>query len=296
MSLITFAPAVFVLIWSTGWIVAKYAVPFADPLTFLSVRYLVAALVVGLVAFAARIEWPKTRAGYLHAMVSGVFLHSVYLGGVWWAIAHGLPAGVSALIAAVQPLLTAALAAPLAGERLRMGQIIGIALGFVGVLGVIAPKLTGVSLAGMSGDNLNLLAMAVGVNILAMISVTCGTFYQKKYVASGDLRGITALQYVGALITTLPVAMLLEPMRFEFRLETWLALAWSVIVLSIGAIGLMLMMIRRGAVSKVAALIYLIPPTAALQAYAMFGETLTIVQVGCMIIAAFGVYLATRNR
>jgi drug/metabolite transporter (DMT)-like permease len=296
MSLILFAPAVFVIIWSTGWIVAKYAVPFADPLTFLSVRYLVAAAVVGGVAFAARIEWPKNRAGYIHAMVSGVFLHSVYLGGVWWAIAHGLPAGVSALIAAVQPLLTAALAAPLAGERLRKGQLIGIALGFMGVLGVIAPKLTGISLVGMSEEHKSMLALAVGVNILAMISVTCGTFYQKKYVASGDLRGITALQYIGALITTLPVAMMLEPMRFEFRLETWLALAWSVIVLSIGAIGLMLVMIRRGAVSQVAALIYLIPPTAALQAYAMFGETLTAVQIGCMVIVAIGVYLATRNR
>lgn len=294
--LLALAPAVFVIIWSTGWIVAKYAVPFADPLTFLTIRYLVASVLIAAFAWAARAEWPKSWPGYFHAMVSGVFLHSLYLGGVWWAIAHGLPVGVSALIAAVQPLLTAALAAPLAGERLRIGQIIGIILGFLGVLGVIAPKLTGVSLIGMSGDNLNTLALAVGVNILAMVSVTCGTFYQKKFVASGDLRGITALQYLGALITTLPVALLLEPnLHFELRLETWFALAWSVLVLSIGAIGLMLMMIRRGAVSKVAALIYLIPPTAALQAYAMFGETLTWVQIACMVVVALGVYLATRK-
>lgn len=287
--LLSLVPAIFVLIWSTGWIVAKYAVPFADPLTFLSLRYAVAAAVVGVLVVVMRAEWPKTRAAALHAMASGVLLHTIYLGGVWWAIAQGLPAGVSALIAAVQPLLTAALAARLAGERLRPVHLLGILIGFIGVLGVIAPRLMGVSVAGMSG-----LGLAVGINAIAMISVTLGTFYQKKYVASGDLRSITVLQYVGAFATTLPLALLLEPMRFELRVETWLALAWSVIVLSIGAIGLMLMMIRRGAVSKVAALIYLIPPTAALQAFLMFGETLSLIQIGCMGIAALGVYLATR--
>jgi len=289
MSLLTVAPAIFVLIWSTGWIVAKYAAPFADPLTVLSVRYAVAAAVVGVMVVAMRAEWPRTRAAMLHAMASGVLLHTIYLGGVWWAIARGLPAGVSALIAAVQPLLTAALAARLAGEKLRPVHLLGILIGFVGVLGVIAPKLAGVSVAGMSG-----LGLAVAINVIAMISVTLGTFYQKKHVASGDLRSITVLQYVGAFATTLPLALLLEPLRFEFRAETWLALAWSVIVLSIGAIGLMLMMIRRGAVSKVAALIYLIPPTAALQAFLMFGETLTGVQIGCMAVAALGVYLASK--
>lgn len=289
MPLLAFVPAIFVLIWSTGWIVAKYAVPFADPLTFLSVRYAVAAAVVGALVAVMRAEWPRTRAAAFHAMVSGVLLHTIYLGGVWWAISKGLPAGVSALIAAVQPLLTAALAARLAGEKLRPIHLLGILTGFIGVLGVIAPKLTGVSVAGMSG-----LGLAVAINAVAMVSVTLGTFYQKKYVASGDLRSITVLQYVGAFATTLPLALLLEPLRFEFRIETWFALAWSVIVLSIGAIGLMLMMIRRGAVSKVAALIYLIPPTAALQAYFMFGETLSLVQIGCMGIAALGVYLATR--
>jgi drug/metabolite transporter (DMT)-like permease len=289
MSLIAFVPALFVVIWSTGWIVAKYVVPFADPLTFLALRYAVALLVVGALVIALRAPWPKTRMAALHAMMSGVLLHTVYLGGVWWAIAHGLPAGVSALIAAVQPLLTVALAAWLVGERPRPIHFLGIIVGFFGVLGVIAPKLTGVSAGGFSG-----LGLALLVNVIGMISVTLGTFYQKKFVASGDLRSITALQYVGALVTTLPLALLFEPMRIEIRLETALALAWSVIVLSIGAIGLMLMMIRRGAVSKVAALIYLIPPTAALQAYLMFGETLGVFQIGCMGFAALGVYLATR--
>jgi drug/metabolite transporter (DMT)-like permease len=289
MSLTTLAPAVFVVIWSTGWIVAKYAAPFADPLTFLALRFSVAMGVVGALVVLLRAEWPKSPAAILHAMASGVLLHTIYLGGVWWAIAQGMPVGVSALIAAVQPLLTAALAARLAHEKLKPIHLIGIFLGFLGVIGVIAPKLSGLSAGGLSD-----LGLAVVVNIAAMVSVTLGTFYQKKFVASGDLRSITALQYVGAFITTLPLAFALEPMRIEWRWETWAGLAWSVIVLSIGAIGLMLMLIRRGAVSKVAALIYLVPPTAALQAYLMFGETLTLVQIGCMMIAAFGVYLATR--
>lgn len=287
MSLITLTPALFVLIWSTGWIVAKYVVPHADPLTFLAVCYASAFVVVAVVSVALRAQWPRSRSAWVHAMISGVLLHTIYLGGVWWAIAHGLSAGISALIAALQPLMTAALAARLAGERLRGVHLLGVAVGFLGVLGVIAPKLVGVDGTSFAGP-------AVIVNVIGMIGVTLGTFYQKRYVASGDLRTVTALQYVGAFATTLPLAYFFEPMRFEINTETWLALAWSVIVLSIGAIGLMLMMIRRGAVSKVAALIYLIPPTAAIQAWMMFGETLTPMQIICMAITAFGVYLATR--
>lgn len=289
MSLLALAPAVFVLIWSTGWIVAKYSAPYADPLTFLAARFAIAAAVIAPIALVMKAPWPRDGRAMAHAAISGVLLHAIYLGGVWWAIGQGLPAGVSALIAAVQPLASVALAR-FAGERLRLINIIGIILGFAGVIGVIAPKLTGVSVAGLSG-----LGFAVLINTIGMIAVTAGTFYQKRYIASGDLRTVTVLQYVGAFVATLPMAMLFEPMRFEMRLETWAAMAWSVIVLSMGAIGLMLMMIRRGAVSKVAALIYLVPPTAALQAYFMFGETLTGMQVVFMVVVAFGVFLATRR-
>ncbi|WP_166443549.1 DMT family transporter [Rhabdaerophilum calidifontis] len=287
LSLIAVAPAIFVLIWSTGWIVAKYAAPFADPLTFLTLRYACAFVLMALIALAARAEWPARRAGYGHALASGVFLHALYLGGVWWAVKHGLPAGISALIAAVQPLMTAALAPHLAGERVRPLQFAGIVLGFLGVLGVIAPKLMGTG--GLDGLILPLL-----INALAMLAVTLGTFYQKRFIATGDLRVVSALQYAGAFLATLPAALLLEPLRIENRPEIWIALAWSVIPLSIGAIWLMLIMIRRGAVSKVAALIYLIPPTAAIEAYFMFGETLNPLQMAAMAVAALGVYLATR--
>ncbi|MCA3627309.1 MAG: DMT family transporter [Methylobacterium sp.] len=289
MSLVTVAPALFVLIWSTGWIVAKYAASFADPLFFLVIRFASAFVLMALIALVFRAEWPRNRAAYGHAMLSGVLLHAIYLGGVWWAVAHGLPVGVSALIAAIQPLMTAALAARLGGERLGALQLSGIAIGFLGVMGVIAPKL-----AGLSAGALESLAGPVVINGIAMVAVTLGTFYQKRYVASGDLRVVSTLQYAGAFLALLPLTLLLESLRFENRWETWAALAWSVIPLSLGAIGLMLMMIRRGAVSKVAALIYLIPPAAAIEAYLMFGETLTILQIGFMVLTASGVYLATR--
>ena len=289
MSLVTVAPALFVLIWSTGWIVAKYAASFADPLFFLVIRFACAFVLMALIALAFRAEWPRNRAAYGHGMLSGVLLHAIYLGGVWWAVAHGLPAGVSALIAAIQPLMTAALAARLGGERLGALQLSGIAIGFLGVMGVIAPKL-----AGLSAGALESLAGPVVVNGIAMVAVTLGTFYQKRYIASGDLRVVSTLQYAGAFLALLPLTLLLEPLRFENRWETWAALAWSVVPLSLGAIGLMLMMIRRGAVSRVAALIYLIPPAAAIEAYLMFGETLTVLQIAFMMLTAFGVYLATR--
>lgn len=287
-----FIPALFVLIWSTGWIVAKYVVVAkADPVTFLALRYAVAGTVIALFALAVRAAWPKRMADWGHAMVSGVLLHAIYLGGVWWAIGAGLPAGISALIAAVQPLLTAFLAYPLLRERISRINALGIAVGFAGVVVVLAPRTAGLSLA-----DLPAFALPIAVNLVGMLGVTLGTFYQKRHGAAGDLRAITAIQYLGALIVTLPVAAVVEPnMVIPMSWESLYALIWSVLVLSIGAISLMLIMIRRGAVSKVASLIYLIPPTAAVQAWLMFGETLTFVQVGGMVLTALGVYLATRR-
>jgi drug/metabolite transporter (DMT)-like permease len=284
------APIVFVLIWSTGWVVAKYAAPYADPLTFLFIRYVAAALLLGAVIAAVRARLPQNRMEWFHAIFSGVFLHALYLGGVWWAISRGVPAGISALIAALQPLITMALATMLRSERPGGVQIAGILLGFLGVMGVVWPKLSPGAMEGAAA-----LGPQIALNALAMVSVAIGTLYQKRYLVGHDLRSVAALQYVGAALATLPLAFLLEPMRFEPVIETWLALAWSVLVLSIGAILLMLWMIRRGAVSKLASLLYLVPPVAALQAYAMFGETLTLFQIAAMALAALGVYLANRE-
>lgn len=288
--LLAAAPLVFVLIWSTGWVSARYGAPYADPLTFLAVRYLLAGLVVAVVAVAAGATWPATRTDALHAMASGVLLHAVYLGGVWWAIRHGLSAGISGLIAAVQPILTALLAPMVLGERISARNWAGIGLGFVGIALVLEPKLVGVGSGEVSG-----VIMPMAVNIVAMVSVTFGTFYQKRWIPSGDLRTVTVLQYAGAFIVTAPVAFLLEPMHIEWNTTVILVMAWSVLALSIGAIGLLLILIRNGAVSRAAALIYLVPPAVAIEAYFLFGETMAPLQMLGMAVTAAGVALATRR-
>jgi len=284
------APAIFVFIWSTGWIVAKYAAPHADPLTFLSVRYATAGLLVGAFALAAGARQPSSKREAVNMLVSGALMHAVYLGGVWWPISQGLPAGISALIAALQPLLTALLARPFSGETISLRRWVGVGLGFVGILIVLQPKFAATDVEQLSG-----LVVPLAVNVVAMVSVTFGTFHQKRFLGSPDLRTLAAWQYLGAFLVTLPVAFVLEPMRFDLVPETFYALAWAVLVLSIGAIALLLMMIRHGSVARTSALIYLIPPTAALQAYVMFGETLVLLQLLGMAVVAAGVYLATRG-
>jgi drug/metabolite transporter (DMT)-like permease len=219
-----------------------------------------------------------------------VLLHAIYLGGVWWAISRGLPAGISGLIAAVQPILTALLAPLVLGERISRRHWAGIGLGFAGIVLVLWPKL-----AGLSGAALAQQIEPLAVNVLGMVSVTAGTFYQKKYVQTGDLRTITTLQYAGAFAVTLPIAFLTEPMRIEWNTIMVLNLGWAVFALSIGAIGLLLLLIRRGAVSRAAALIYLVPPAVALEAFLLFGETMSPLQVAGMVITAFGVALAVRR-
>lgn len=287
--LLTLAPGLFVLIWSTGWISARFAAPYADPLTFLSVRYALAGALLAVLCVASGAVWPRGKAA-AHAALSGVLLHAIYLGGVWWAISKGLPAGISGLIAAVQPILTAFLAPRLAGETIPLRHWLGIVLGFGGILMVLGPKL-----AGLSGAALSSQLMPLGINVVAMISVTLGTFYQKRFIAAGDLRAVTVLQYAGALAINLPIAWLTEPMRIAWNLSMVLNMAWAVLALSIGAIGLLLMLIRQGAVSRAAALIYLVPPTVALEAFLLFGETLNGLQMVGMAVTAFGVALAVRR-
>lgn len=288
--LLRLAPALFVFIWSTGWIVAKYAAPHADPLTFLSMRYMCAGLVVGGFAYFSGAPAPKSRSEALHLLLSGVLMHALYLGGVWWAIAHGLPAGISALIAALQPLLTALAAKPFSGESISFKRWIGVGLGFLGILIVLQPKFASLEWGGLGG-----LLVPLAVNIVGTVAVTLGTFHQKRFLGAPDLRVMAGWQYLGAFLATFPLAFLLEPMRLDIEIETLYALLWSVIVLSIGAIALLLMMIRHGSVARTSALIYLVPPTAALQAYFMFGETLLPLQLGGMAVVALGVYLATKG-
>lgn len=283
-------PFLFVFLWSSGWIVAKYAAEYADPLTFLSARYLFAGCLLAAFAALARAAWPQRAADWGHALFSGVLIHALYLGTVWWAIRHGVPSGISGVIAALQPILTTVLAPALAQERIARLRWLGVALGFAGLLLVLSPKL-----AGLSGDALQAVAFPLAVNALGMVSVTLGTFYQKRFIQSGDLRSITVLQYTGALAVTLPVAFLIEPMRIEWNPLIFGVMAWSVLALSIGAISLLLILIRRGEVARSAQLIYLVPPTAAIQAWLLFNETLSLLQIGGMAVTVLGVALASRK-
>ena len=284
------APVAFVLIWSTGWISAGYAAPYADPLTFLSVRFACAAALLALLSAAMGAEWPRGWKSWMHALITGAFLHGIYLAGVWWAVRHGLPAGISGLIAALQPILTAAFSPMLVGERISPVRWAGIALGFAGIALVLAPKLVG-----LPADVLWLAAVPLLVNVGGMFAVTFASFYQKRYQQSGELRTMTTVQYLGALVVTLPLALALEPMVITWNLTIVLVLAWSVIGLSLGGIGLYLLLIRKGEVSRAATLIYLVPPAVAIEAYLMFGETLTLVQIIGMVVTVMGVVLASRK-
>lgn len=283
------APVLFVAIWSTGWVSARYGADYADPLTFLSLRFALAFFALAVISGFGRALWPRGRAA-LHAMASGILLHALYLGGVWYAIAHGVPSGISGLIAALQPILTAALAPLLLRERIGVLQWAGIASGFVGLALVLEPKIAAIDFYHLSGA-----LVPLAINAAAMVSVTAGTFYQKRFVPQGDLRTITALQYVGAFVIVTPIAYLTEPMNVSFTLGFWLVMAWSVFALSLGAIGLLLLLIRRGAVSRAAALIYLVPPSVAIEAYFAFGETMIALQIAGMVLTVIGVALATKR-
>ncbi|MGO6947244.1 DMT family transporter [Rhizobium johnstonii] len=289
MSLDRLAPAVFVLLWSTGWVVAKYASLHSEPFTFLSIRYALSAVAFLALCLVVRAQWPS-RATALRAVYSGFFLHGFYLAGLWWAIANGVPAGISGIIAALQPLLTAIAAPFLIGERLQQAQKLGLALGFVGIAIAISPKLLDPATA-----DLTQAALPLAINLVAMASVTYGTLYQKKHLQSGDLRTIATLQYVGALILTLPLSLVFEHQHFDGAAQAYGALAWSVFGLSMGGVGLLLYLIRRGQVSRVASLIYLMPPAIALEAFIAFGEPLTLPLIVGTVVVVAGVYLTNRR-
>jgi drug/metabolite transporter (DMT)-like permease len=284
------APAIFVLLWSTGWIVAKFAAAHADPVTFLAVRHALAAVAFFGICLATGAKWPKTRGQIGHAVVSGVFLHGLYLVGVWYAIGQGVPAGLSGIIAGLQPLLTAMVAPFFLGERLRPLQKLGLLLGFAGILIAISPQLLDILDRGLQG-----LAVPVLINLIAMSSVTYGTLYQKRHLQEGDLMSIATLQFLGALIVTVPIALALENLRFDWTHQAILSMAWSVIGISMGAVALLLYLIRRGQVSRAASLIYLMPPVVAIEAAILFGEPLTLPMIVGTVIVVSGVYLVNRK-
>ncbi|MBI3453433.1 MAG: DMT family transporter [Rhodospirillales bacterium] len=279
----TAAPTLFVLMWSTGFIGAKAGLPYAEPMTFLGLRFAVVGAVMLVVVAAARAPWPKTWHAAGHIAAVGLLMHGVYLGGVFASIHHGLPAGISALIVGLQPLLTATVVGPLLGERVTRQQWLGLALGLAGVALVL-------------GDNAfdRATGGAVLLSLLALAGITAGTLYQKRFAAHADLRTAAVIQYATAAIAVLALAAPLETMRIVWSREFVLALLWLSLVLSLGAVSLLYLLIRRGAAAKVASLFYMVPPMTAVFAWFLFGETLGGGALVGMAIAVIGVALVQR--
>jgi drug/metabolite transporter (DMT)-like permease len=281
------APILFVLMWATGFVVARLSAPHADPLTFLSIRFPIAGLLFALIALAIAAPWPGPAKAF-HAAVAGVLLHGGYLGPVYWAVAHGMPAGVSALIVGLQPLMTAILAAWMVKEEISLRHWLGLLVGILGVALVVSPKLH----TGLTGG---ITPLTTAVNVLGALSISLGTVYQKRYATDLNLASGGAWQYVGATLLVLVAALLTEDMRFDGTFAAWFSLGWSVIVLSLGAISLLMLLIRLGEVSRVSSLIFLVPGVSALMAYGLFGETLTLVQILGMAVCAAAVLIVTRR-
>lgn len=278
-------PLAFVVLWSTGFIVAKAAAPHSPPLTFLLYRYAGVVVVLLPLAWLTRAPWPRTARAWFDAAWVGLLLQATYLGGVWAAIALGMPAAVSSLLVGTQPLLTALFGARV-GERVTRVQWFGLALGFIGIALVLSDRLT---LAGVG-------AVALGVNLLALIGITAGTLYQKRHGAGIDLRTGSIIQFAASFIATLPFALIFENGRVDATIEFWAALAWSVFALSLVAISLLLVMIRRGRATDVASLMYLTPAVTAVMAWLMFGERLGVVAWSGVLVTMAGVALVLKRR
>jgi drug/metabolite transporter (DMT)-like permease len=277
-------PLAFVLIWSTGFIVAKYAAPHAPPLTFLLARFAGAVLVLLPIVVLTRASWPRTARQWRDVAIVGLLLQATYLGGVWVAIALGMPAGISALLVGTQPLLTAMFGFTV-GERATRLQWLGLIAGFAGIALVLSDRLT---LAGVG-------PLALAANLLALAGITVGTLYQKRHGAGVDLRTGSVIQFAVSFVALLPIALATEKMHIRPTAEFWFALAWSVLALSLVAISLLLAMIRRGRATEVASLMYLTPPVTALMAWLVFGERLGPMAWAGVIVTMAGVALVLRK-
>jgi len=279
-------PGVFVFLWSTGFIGAKFGLPYIEPLTFLSLRFAIVIALLLALALAAGAPWPRSWGEAAHVAVAGVLLHATYLGGVFASIAHGVDAGVSALIVGVQPVLTAALAGPLLGERVTGRQWTGLALGLAGIALVVERKL------GQGQGTL----FGMALSAVGLVGIAAGTLYQKRFCAQMDLRTGSLVQFVASLAVLGPLALALETQTVRWTGELAFALFWMTVVMSLGAITLLMLLIRRGAASRVASLFFLVPASTALIAWPMFGETLSpLALVGVALVAA-GVALVNLRR
>jgi len=276
-------PAVFVLIWSTGFIVARYGMPHAPPLSFLSVRYALSVLCFGAWVVVAGVPLPRSRAQWGHLAITGVLMHAGYLGGVWAAVKAGMGSGLSSLIVGLQPVLTAAWMS-WHGSRVSRWQWVGLLLGFGGLVLVVSAKM------GQGGEAS---WQALSLAVMALFSITIGTLYQKRHVTPCDVRSASAVQLGAALLVSLPLAWL-EPEAIDWTPELIGAVAWSVLALSLGASSLLYLLIQRGAATSVTSLLYLVPPCTVALAWLLFGEPITGLTLAGTALTAVGVSLVVR--
>jgi drug/metabolite transporter (DMT)-like permease len=276
-------PAVFVVIWSTGFIVARYGMPNSPPFTFLLWRYVFSILCFVLWVKWARVPWPQGRAQWGHLAVTGVLMHAGYLGGVWAAVKVGMGAGLTALIVSLQPVITAIWLSARGGHVSRR-QWQGLTLGFVGLAMVVSRKLEG---------GIEVTPWSLTMITMALASITTGTLYQKHYVQACDVRSANAVQLMAAFVVTLPLAFM-ETEPALWNTEMILAMAWSVLALTLGGSSLFYMLIQRGAAASVTSLLYLVPPTTAVMAWVLFNEPITLVTLAGIVVTALGVSLVVR--
>ena len=276
-------PVVFVLIWSTGFIVARYAMPYSPPMTFLWVRYLLSILAFWLWIRWARVAWPQSRAQWWHLGVTGVFMHAGYLSGVWVAVKAGMGSGLSALIVGLQPVLTAIWLSSQGGQVSRR-QWGGLLLGFLGLVLVVSRKMQ---------DTMEVTPWTLSLAVLALFSITIGTLYQKRHVQPCDVRTANTVQLMAAALVTLPLVAL-ESEAVQWHPSLLGAMAWSVLGMTLGGSSLFYMLIQRGAAASVSSLMYLVPPCTALLAWFLFDEPVTVTTLVGIVLTALGVSLVVR--
>lgn len=284
-------PAVFVVIWSTGFIVAKYGLPYAPPLTFLAIRYVLSIVCFLVWIVLARAAWPRTGAQWGHLAVTGLLMHAGYLGGIWSAMKAGMGSGLTALIVGLQPVLTALWVSWMssgnggnAQSRVSPRQWAGLAFGLGGLLLVVSRKF---------GIGQEVSALTLVCTVFALFCITAGTLYQKRFVQPTDVRTANAIQLAAAFVVTLPLA-LFETEAVNWNVHLLGAMAWSVLALTLGGSSLLYLLIQRGAATAVTSLLYLVPPTTALMAWALFGESITLATIAGTALTALGVSLVVR--
>ncbi len=287
---IRFAPLVFVSLWSTGFIAAKYSMGNADPFVFLCLRFSITAMILIPILLLVKSPLPLRIRAHRHDMVTGVLLHCCYLGFLFWPIKNGLPSGIVAIIIGIQPILTMALASLFIGESLSFRKAAGLLIGFLGVATVIIGKF-GLHLDANGGLDLINLAMCV----ISLLAIAVGVFYQKKFCDQSNLLASTQVQYMAAAVATAGFALLFgESWAIDWTPTFVIALTWQVFGLSIGAVLLLMFIIKLGEAGRVSSMFYLVPPLVVIEAHFLFGETLGLVAVIGMLLCVLGVYFVNR--